>query len=477
MTTRKDSDLLGEMDIPDGLYYGIHTTRAARLGDISQDKLNMHPEVLEAMADVKACCAKANVAIGALETAKGAAITQACDEIKAGRFNDQFPVDMFAGGGAIAINMNVNEVIANRANEILTGKKGYSQVHPNTHVNMCQSTNDVVPSAMKIAVYRETLKMLGSVKLLEDTFEKKADEFGDTVKLGRTCLNDALPITFRQEFSGYSSGIRRQRLRIEAAMKDWLTLTLGGTAVGTGVSTLPGYEEAVYKELRENVDPSIRMEDNLFDGMQNADGYLYLSGLVKCLAVVIGKICYDLKLLGSGPKAGFSEIVLPAVLAGSSIMPGKVNPTLPEMMIQVTQEVCGNDATITMAVEKGELDLNIAEQILLKSMLDSVHHITKALPLLANECVAGITINSDKTRLEAEKTTALVTMVSVIHGYKTALKIALGAVEHDIPVKEAAIKTGQFTKEQADEFFDPLLLTDVKRMHALLKKYAALRDI
>lgn len=474
---RTDTDLLGSMEIPDDTYYGIQTSRSLVLGNISFAKLNHYPDVIEAMAFVKRACALANAEIGALKPELSDAIVQACNELLEGKMADQFNVDMYCGGGAIAINMNINEVIANRANEILTGHKGYDRVHPNTHVNMCQSTNDSVPSAMKIVCWKAAKQLVAATKVLEDVLAEKIDEFGDAVKLARTCLNDALPITFAQEFSGYLSGIRRQRKRIELAMEDWLTLTLSGTAVGTSVGTLPGYKEAVYRQLQKTVDPSVRCEDNVFDGMQNADSYLYLSGLVKCLAVTLSKICYDLKIMGSGPFAGFGEIQIPAVQAGSSIMPGKVNPALPEMVIQVAQQICGNDMTITMAVEKGELDLNIADQLLLKNLLDSMSLLTRALPIFTERCVKGIKLNAEKTREDAERTTALVTMVSVVHGYKTGLKIALESIAKKIPVKQAAIETGQFTVEQAEEFFDPLLLTDADRMHKLLTKYKALRNV
>lgn len=474
---RTETDLLGEMQIADDKYYGIQTTRSIYLGDISFSKLEQYPGIVRAMAQIKRACALANIEIGALDAQIGNAIVTAADEMLVGKFAGQFPVDMYNGGGAIAINMNVNEILANRANEILTGRKGYDRVHPNTHVNMCQSTNDVVPSAMKIVLYDAAVRMVESIKKLEKILGEKITEFGDAVKLGRTCLNDALPITFSQEFSGYLSGIRRQRCRIENALEDFLSLTLTGTAVGTGVSTMPGFQEAVYKILQRDVSPNIRPEENLFDGMQNADGYLYLSGLVKCLAVVLGKIAYDLKIMGSGPIGGFGEIRLPSVQAGSSIMPGKVNPALPEMIVQVAQQVCGNDTTITMAVEKSELDLNIADQILMKCMLDSCSILEKAIPIFADRCVKGIQINAEKARRDAEKTTALVTMVSVIYGYKTGLKIAKYALAKDIPVKQAAIECGEFTAEQAEEFFDPLTLTSPEKMHALLNKYKDLRKI
>ena len=294
---RTESDLLGDMQIDDELYYGIQTSRCLYLGNISQSKLCHYRELIVAVAQIKRACAKANCNIGAMKPDIAQAIIQACDEVIDGKLDDQFPVDMYCGGGAIAINMNMNEVLANRANEILTGHKGYDRVHPNTHINMCQSTNDTIPSAMKIALKRSVEKMLVSVVLLEDTLEAKIAEFGDAVKLARTCLNDALPITFAQEFSGYLYGIRRQRTRLQSAMNDWLSLTLGGTAVGTGVGTMPGFVENVYEVLRADVDTGIKQEDNVFDGMQNADSYLYLSGLIKNLAVLLSKFCYDLKIM------------------------------------------------------------------------------------------------------------------------------------------------------------------------------------
>lgn len=475
---RIDTDLLGSMEIPDDVYYGIQTTRSLYLGDISFSKLSCYPEIIRTVAQIKKSCAMANKDIGALSEPIAEAIAKASDEICQGKFDCQFSVDMYSGGGAIAINMNLNEVIANRANEILTGHKGYECVHPNTHVNMCQSTNDTIPSAMKIVVYRQTKQMLVAVRELEEALEKKIETFGEAVKLARTCLNDALPITFAQEFSGYLSGIRRQRRRIEHALNDrWLSLTIGGTAVGTGVGCMPGYEEAVYRKMKEYIEPEIEPEENIFDGMQNADSYLYLSGLIKCLAVVISKFCYDLKLMGSGPLAGLGEIRLPPVQAGSSIMPGKVNPALPEMLIQVAQQVCGNDLTITMGVEKGELDLNISDQILLKSLLDSITLLKNALPIFTERCINGIEINAQKTLKDAEHTTALVTMVSVIYGYKVALKIALDSISRGIPIKRAAVESGEFTVEQAEEFFDPLVLTNKEKMNSMLIKYKNLRKI
>lgn len=474
---RTDSDLLGTMEVPDSVYYGIHTLRALPIGNISFSKLNQYPEIIRVMAKIKKSCAKANTDIGAMDKEIGKAIEQACDEMQEGKFDDQLTVDMFNGGGAIAINMVVNEIIANRANELLTGRKGYEKVHPNTHVNMCQSTNDVVPSAMKLVSYEASLQLVSAVKKLEEALVEKAAEFKDKVKLGRTCLNDALPITFEQEFSGYASGIKRQRQRIETALEDWLCLTLGGTAIGTGVGTMPGYKEKVYEILREDVNPRIRIEDNLFDGLQNADSYLYLSGLIKCLAVVMSKICYDIKLMGSGPFAGFGELIIPTVQAGSSIMPGKVNPAIPEMIIQVAQQVCGNDTTITMAVEKGELDLNISDQILLKNLLDSISLLTNAIPILIDRCIKDLKVNETKTLKDAEGTTALVTTYSMLHGYKAALKLALESVEQHKTVKEVAVSSGRLSQEKANILFDPILLTDIDRLHQVIKDMQADRDI
>ena len=474
---RKENDLLGEKLVPSEAYYGIQTLRALEVGSISNIKLNNYPDVIQTLAQVKKACALANLSIQALPFNVGHAIIQACDEIISGQYFEQFVVDMYSGGGAIAINMNMNEVLANRANEILTGNKGYDVVHPNTHVNMCQSTNDVIPSAMKITLFKKVHSLLDSIIMVEDSFERKSVEFKDAVKLSRTCLQDALPITFGQEFSGYSQGIKRQRERLQQVMKGWLHLSLGATAVGTGMGIMPGYIEAVYNFMQRDIHPKIQEAANMFDSMQNADDYLYLSGTLKCLAVILGKIAYDLKIMSSGPHAGLAEIKLPPVQPGSSIMPGKVNPALPEMISQVCQQVCGNDLTITMAVEKGELDLNIFEQILLKNILDSCTLLENALPIFASRCIDGIEVNVEKAFSDAENSPALVTIVSTLLGYKTGLAIISNAQKEQCSIKQAAINSGLFSEEQANELFDPLVLSHREKILSLMSKYAHLRAI
>ena len=474
---RMEKDLLGELPVPDDKYYGVQTLRSLHLNPVSYVRMHHYPDSITALAEIKIACAEANRAIGAMEADVADAVVAAAREIVDGKYADQFQVDMFSGGGGIAVHMNINEIIANRANEILTGSKGYDRVHPNTHVNMCQSTNDVVPSAMRLVIYRGIEKLCASVKVLEDALTAKAGEFAHDVKLGRTCLQDALPMTFGQEFSGYAAVVRRQRQRLLACMPEWLTLTLGGTAIGTCLGVMPGFVPEVYRRLRANVHPDIRPDENFFDGMQNADGYLHLSGIVKCLAVSCGKIAYDLKLLSSGPFAGFGELVLPAVQPGSSIMPGKVNPALPEMIIQIAQQVCGNDTVLTMAVEKGELDLNIAEQILLKCSADSLSLLEKALPIFAEKCVAGIAVNRAKALHDAESSPALVMIISMLFGYKEGLAVAGLAAEKGIGVKAAAVASGLVTSEQADELFNVLTLTDSEATARLLEKYASIRRI
>ena len=475
---RKESDLLGELLIPEDKYYGVQTLRSLQLNPVSSSRMCDYPGSIQALATLKKICAQANKNIGALDTVIADAIMQATNEVIAGKFNDQFEVDMYSGGGGIAMHMNINEVLANRANELLTGKKGYDRVHPNTHVNMCQSTNDVLPSAMKLTMYWAVQRTCDSIRILEQAFAAKAKEFEKDVKLARTCLQDALPITFGQEFSGYASVIKRQRERLEHCMQDgWLDLTLGGTAVGTGMGMMPGFFEEVYRLLREQTHQDIKPDANIFDGMQNPDGYLYLSGILKCLAVSLSKISFDLKMLSSGPFAGFGEITLPAVQPGSSIMPGKVNPSLPELIIQIAQQVCGNDLTITMAVEKGELDLSIAEQILLKTSLDSLSLLEKSLPIFADKCIAGITINGDKALLDAQRSPALVTMVSILFGYEAGLAIARKAKEEQTSIKQAAVDSGIVSPEQAEDLFNVLNLTDRTAMENLLAKYASIRSV
>lgn len=398
---RLEKDMLGQMELHGDTYYGIQTERAKNNFNISTQKICDYEHFIWCLAAIKKSAAMANRDINVLEKELANSICSACDEIMEGKLIDQFIVDVFQGGGATSTNMNINEVIANRANEILTGKKGYDRVDPLKHVNMGQSTNDVIPSAIKLASYKYLDKLRASAISAEAVFEKKMKEFDDVVIMGKTCLQDALPITLGQRFSGYLFFIKRQIKEIEEMASDCLNIPLGATAIGTGLGTYPGYRLEVYSYLNKIVKLNVTEDENFFDGLQNGDFYIKVSGFLKGFATGLSKISKDLRLLSSGPNVGFCEIQLPSVQPGSSIMPGKVNPVIPEMMIQVGYQVCGNDTAISMAVEGGELDLNVWESIIMKCLFDSCILMANSILIFADKCVAGIEVDREVCRRHA----------------------------------------------------------------------------
>jgi len=469
---RKEIDSLGELFLRDEVYYGIQTERARQNFDISGQTHNDIPKYIWSVAAIKKAAAMANMSLGVLDEKVGIAICEAADEVMEGKMEAQFPIDVFQGGGGTSTNMNVNEVIANRANEILTGEKGYDRVHPNTHVNLGQSTNDVIPAAMKITAYLNLHDLLKSMKILEDALAKKTSEFKDIVKLGRTCIQDAVPLTMGQEFSGYLTFLRRQIKKIKSAAEGCLELPLGATAVGTELSTFPGYLEKVYPCLREITGINVVKEENFFDGLQNGDVYIDVSSALKSLATGLSKMATDFRILSSGPRAGFNEMELPAVQPGSSIMPGKINPVMPELINQVCYQVCGNDLTISMAVEGGELDLNVWEPVIIKSLFESCRLLTKAIPLFTEKCVLGITANKEVCRKYAESSVALSTVIASLYGYKTGSAVAKKAYQENIGIKEAAVQMGLLSLQEAEKLLDPALLTDARRCAETIDKAA-----
>ena len=483
---RIEKDALGEMPLPDGAYYGIQAFRSLSNFDVTDKTFNDYPAVVRALAEIKKACALANRDIGALGADKAGAIVRACDDILEGRMEGQFPVNIWRGGGT-SINMNLNEVIANRANELLTGHKGYEQVHPNTHVNMCQSSNDVYPTAENIVLYRETGRALEGVAALENSFARKSKEFGGVVRLGRTCLQDGVPMTLGQVFAGFHGVIRRSRERLETLREDFRVGVLGGTVIGTGLGVLPGYVEAVYPHLSAIVGFEMRLPDTpegspvsdagLFDAMQNADGLLTLSGALKVLACSAGKIANDFRLLSSGPRSGFGEIRLPAVAPGSSIMPGKINPVMTEVMILACHRVAGNQAGVGFGAFSGELDLGASSAVPIRSILNSIDILSRSMVLFADKCVNGLSANAEKCLHTAERSTSLATMVSALFGYKIGSRVANLAYEHNITCREAAEREHLLSHEAADDLFDLLSLTDVKKTEALFAKYAGIRNV
>lgn len=469
---RKEKDALGEMLIPEEVYYGIQTERARQNFNVSGQTTEDFPKYIWSIAAIKKAAALANKEIGALDVEVADAITQAADEILEGKKYHEFPIDIFQGGGGTSTNMNANEVIANRANEIITGYKGYDKVHPNTHVNMGQSTNDVIPSAMKIATYFYLSELIDESRNLEKVLTDKKEEFKNVVKLGRTCLQDAVPITLGQEFSGYAHFVHRQIEKLEEVMRKCTAIPLGATAIGTELSTFTGYSESVYARLTDLLGIPVTKEENFFDGLQNADIYIEVSSAIKSLATGLSKIATDLRILSSGPRAGLNEIELPAVQPGSSIMPGKVNPVMPELMNQIGYQICGNDVAITMAVEGGELDLNVWEPVIIKCLFESCRLLTNSIPLFTQKCIKGIKANEEICKKYAESSIALSTVIASLFGYKTGSMIAQKATDENKTIKEVSLELGILSNEEVEEYLDPIVLTNPEKSAEILKKAA-----
>ena len=469
---RTETDSLGEKSLPDQVYYGIQTERAKEnFADVSGRTLGQYPEFVYAIAAIKQAAARANCTAGAVSAEVCGAICTAAQEIMDGKMQDQFPEDILQGGGGTSANMNVNEVIANRANELLTGEKGYTLVHPNTHVNKGQSTNDVIPAAMKIACYGYLDGLAQSTEYLAEALREKQREFQNVVKMGRTCMQDALPVTLGQEFSGYVSVLERRRKNLLELRDQCGKLPLGGTAVGTKVSVWPGYLTEVYQELSRILGRTVERDENLFDGLQNADCYIDISAGVKALACAVSKVATDLRLLSSGPNVGIMELRLPAVQPGSSIMPGKVNPVMPELMNQLCYQVCGNDVAVTMACEGGELDLNVWEPVIIKCLGESARLLTKGLRLFADRCVKGIEANAEHCRAGSDQSIALSTVIATLFDYPTGSRIAKLAATQGITIKEACLREKLLTPEQADVLLDPMLLTDGEKFAEKIAGY------
>ena len=482
---RIEKDSLGTMEVPDEAYYGIQTVRCSQNYDVTDHTFNELPHVIRAVAEVKKAAALANEEIGALEKEKARAIIEACDEVIAGKLSDQFPVNIWRSHGT-GVNMNVNEVIANRANEILTGHKGYDAVHPNTHVNMCQSSNDTYPAAETIVLYRMIKKTLESVKYFENALAEKAKEFEDLPRLGRTCMQDAVPMTFGQVFGAWHSLIARNRKRLEKLLPEYQETILGATVLGTGMGELPGYNEAVYKHLSKVVgfeikqakfDEEIIEDSALFDGSQNNDSFIYLLGVLKCIACAGGRIGNDLYVFSSGPRTGIGEIILPSIAPGSSIMPGKINPYMPEMLLQIMQQVISHDMMATLTINESDLDLCSSTCGSFLGAMEALELIDKGFRLVTDRCIKGIKVNAEKGRKNAEMSTSLATMVSSLYGYPIGTKIAHKAWNEGKSCKQVALEEGLIPPEVADELFDVRKLADRKTTIEMFNKYKDLRKI
>ena len=457
---RTEHDLIGERAVPAEAYYGVHTLRALENFPISGTAISIYPDLIVALACVKQAAAAANRELGLLDDERADAIARACEEIREGALLDEFVVDVIQGGAGTSTNMNANEVIANRALELLGARKGdYARLHPLDHVNLSQSTNDVYPTAVKVALQFGIRRLAGEMHGLHMAFEAKADEFGDVLKIGRTQLQDAVPMTLGQEFSTYAVMLQEDESRLEEAASLIREVNLGATAIGTGINAHPDYAARVTRLLSDIAGVELMVSPNLIEATQDAGAFVQLSGVLKRIAVKLSKICNDLRLLSSGPRAGIGEINLPAVQAGSSIMPGKVNPVIPEMVNQVAFEVIGNDITVTMAAEGGQVQLNAFEPIIAHSLFKSIAHLGAACRTLAERCVKGITANRARARRFVDESTALVTALNPFIGYARSSEIAQEALATGRRVYDLVLEKGLMSREQLDEVMRPEVLT------------------
>ena len=456
---RTESDSIGEKGVPEDAYYGVQSLRAAENFHITG--LKMHPELIRSLAFIKKAAAISNRKVGLLNEKITEAIIKACDEIIMGNYWKDFIVDPIQGGAGTSINMNANEVIANRAIELLGGKKGdYTYVHPNDHVNYGQSTNDVIPTAGKMT----TLRLLDRLKLellrLHTALCNKAKEFDHIIKMGRTQMQDAVPIRLGQEFKAYSVAVMRDINRMENAIEEMRFVNMGGTAIGTGINADKGYMEIITPVLSEVSGIKFEQAADLIDATQNIDSFVSVSGTIKACAVTLSKIANDLRLMSSGPRAGFNEINLPAKQNGSSIMPGKVNPVIPEVVNQVAFKVIGNDMTITMAAEGGQLELNAFEPVVFYCLFESIDILASAIQTFIDNCVTGIMANEARCQELVDHSVGVVTALCPYLGYKKSAELAKMALKSNKSVRDLILEEKILTADEVDKILDPLNMTE-----------------
>ena len=457
---RLEHDLLGEREVPADVYWGIHTLRAVENFPITGRTIGEWPELVRALALVKQAAAQTNWELGLLDPAKAELIVAATRDIAGGALHDQFVVDVIQGGAGTSTNMNANEVIANRALELAGRARGdYAFVHPIEHVNMAQSTNDVYPTALRLALRFAIVDLQDAMEELRLAFAAKADEFRDILKIGRTQLQDAVPMTLGQEFSTFAVmlGEDQQRLREAGALIE--EINLGATAIGTGITAHPGYAPLATRHLVTLSGVAVKTAENLVEATQDAGAFVQLSGVLKRIAVKLSKTCNDLRLLSSGPRAGLGEINLPAVQAGSSIMPGKVNPVVPEVVNQIAYEVIGNDMTVTMAAEAGQLQLNAFEPIIACSLFDAIRHLRQGCRVLARQCVYDITPNRRRLEELVRNTIGIVTALNPYLGYEKTTALAQEAHATGKGVYDLVLEKGWLSRQELDRILEPERLT------------------
>ncbi|MBR1677714.1 MAG: aspartate ammonia-lyase [Clostridia bacterium] len=460
MFMRKESDSIGVLDVPDDAYYGVQTLRGYENFRISGRTMN--GAFIKNIARIKKVAAIVNGKYGYLDQATANAIVKASEEVISGKLDGEFITDAIQGGAGTTVNMNVNEVIANRATEFLGGKKGEYLCHPNDHVNKSQSTNDVIPTAGKITVLELSKTLLKNLDELIGALSAKAEEFDDIIKMGRTQLEDAVPIRLGQEFHAYASVLKRDHKRIREHLSEMKVINLGGTAIGTAVNVGHEYLTHIALALSAECGEELTKANDLIDATQNLDGFVVVSGALKALAVDLSKICNDLRLMSSGPKTGLGEITLPAKQNGSSIMPGKVNPVIPEVVSQVAFLTIGNDLTISMAAEAGQLELNAFEPVIFYKLFESVTCLTNAIKTLHDNCIVGIIANKEHCEDLVYGSVGVVTALCPYLGYKKSAELAKEALKKNVRVKDLILEYGLMEEDKLDKILDPYAMTENK---------------
>ncbi len=454
--TRKEHDLLGYRNVPEEKYYGIQTLRAIENFNISGQNINTFPSIVSAFGMVKMAAAKANFDVGLLSEPVTDAIVEACNEIINGKLHTNFIVDMIQGGAGTSTNMNANEVIANRALELLGRDKGdYKYCHPNNHVNLSQSTNDAYPTAVKLALMMANESLIFVLTDLIESFRAKGKEFSKVIKMGRTQLQDAVPMTLGQEFEAYASTLEEEINRLKQNAELFLEVNMGATAIGTGLNATPEYSEKCIEHLCEITKKDIVIAGNLVEATQDTGAFIMYSSAIKRLAVKLSKISNDLRLLSSGPRTGFNEINLPAMQPGSSIMPGKVNPVIPEVVNQIAFKVIGNDLTVTLAAEAGQLELNVMEPVIVQSIFESIAILSNGMSTLKYKCIDGITANEEHCLMLVKNSIGIITALNPTLGYETSTQLAKEALDTNKGIYELVLEKKLLTKEKLDELLAP----------------------
>jgi len=463
--TRTEHDLLGEREVPNEYLYGVQTLRAIENFNISGVTLSFFPVLIESLAMVKLAAAKANGELGLIEDSVTNAIIRACNEIINGKYHNHFIVDMIQGGAGTSTNMNANEVIANRALEILGYEAGqYEFCHPNNHVNLSQSTNDAYPTSVKIALIRSNEKLVKVLDELVKSFRKKGLEFAHIIKMGRTQLQDAVPMTLGQSFEAYAATLEEEIARLKQNADLFLEINMGATAIGTGINSEPEYAEKVVRHLQNITKLKVKNAKNLVEATQDTGAFVMYSSAIKRLAIKLSKISNDLRLLSSGPRTGLNEINLPPMQPGSSIMPGKVNPVMPEVVNQIAFKVIGNDLTVTMGAEAGQLELNVMEPVIVQSIFESIEMLVNGMKTFKHRCVDGITANEKRCRELVMNSIGIVTALNPVLGYETCSMLAKEALKNDLSVYDLVIEKNLLSQEELDELLKPENMIAPKKM-------------